>query len=237
MTKDKFLFSVGKNMTKNYYESYDDRYKQIHEQDLQWSSEMPSKIVVETIQSFSLLSNAKILEIGCGEGRDAYPLLTQGFDVLATDISSEAVSYCKKKFPDFSEHFQVVDCVTEQLDKKFDFIYAVAVIHMLVSDDDRNAFYRFVREHLRPDGIALICTMGDGSFERQTDIHTAFDIMERIHGETGKTVQIANTSCRIVSFATFEEEIARNGLAVVKQGFTAVEPDFPQMMFAIVKSK
>ncbi|MDE6661206.1 MAG: class I SAM-dependent methyltransferase [Anaeroplasmataceae bacterium] len=224
-------------MGKKYYEAYDDRYKQIHKLDLQWSSETPSKIVFETLQSFSLLTNSKILEIGCGEGRDAYLLLKQGFDVLATDVSYEAVSYCKKKFPNYSEHFQVVDCVTEKLGKKFDFIYAVAVIHMLVSDNDRIAFYRFIREHLSSDGIALICTMGDGSFERKTDIHTAFDIMERVHGETGKTVQIANTSCRIVGFATFEEEISRNGLEIIKKGITAVEPDFPQMMFAVVKSK
>ena len=222
---------------KKYYEAYDDRYKQIHEQNLQWSSEMPSKIVVETIQSISLPNNSKILEIGCGEGRDAYLLLTQGFDVLATDVSCEAVNYCKKKFPNYSEHFQVVDCVTEKLGKKFDFIYAVAVIHMLVLDNDRNAFYRFIREHLNSNGIALICTMGDGSFERQTDIGTAFDIMERTHGETGKTVQIANTSCRIVSFDTFEKELASCGLEIIKQGITAVEPDFPQMMFAVVKSK
>lgn len=222
---------------KKYYEAYDDRYKQVHEQDLQWSSEMPSRIVVETMQSVSLPANSKILEIGCGEGRDAYPLLTQGFDVLATDVSCEAVSYCKKKFPNFAEHFQVVDCVTDKLGKKFDFIYAVAVIHMLVSDNDRNAFYCFIREQLSSNGLALICTMGDGSFERQTDIHTAFDIMERIHGETGKTVQIANTSCRIVSFETFEEELVRNGFEIINQGITAVEPDFPQMMFAVVKSK
>ena len=224
-------------MGRKYYEAYDDRYKQIHEQDLQWSSEMPSKIVVETIQSFSLPHNSKILEIGCGEGRDAYPLLTQGFDLLATDVSSEAITYCKNKFSNFSEHFQVVDCITEKLDQKFDFIYAVAVIHMLVSNNDRDAFYCFIRKHLKCNGIALICTMGDGSFERQTDIHTAFDVMERVHGETGKTVRIANTSCRIVSFSTFEEEIKRNGFEILKQGITAVEPDFSQMMFAVVKSK
>ena len=224
-------------MGKKYYEAYDDRYKQIHEQNLQWSSEMPSKIVAETIQSASLPTKSKILEIGCGEGRDANLLLTQGFDVLATDVSCEAVSYCQKKFPNFADHFQVVDCVTEKLGKKFDFIYAVAVIHMLVSDDDRNAFYCFIREHLSPNGIALICTMGDGSFERQTDIHTAFDIMERIHGETGRAVKIANTSCRIVSFVTFEKEIASCGLEIINQGITAVEPDFPQMMFAVVKRK
>lgn len=224
-------------MQRKYYEAYDDRYKQIHKQNLQWSSDVPSKIVVETIQSFSLSADSKILEIGCGEGRDAHFLLTHGFDVLATDVSSEAVCYCKKKYPDFSAQFQVVDCVTEKLCEKFDFIYSVAVIHMLVSDSDRNTFYRFIRDHLSSDGMALICSMGDGSSERQTDIRTAFDLAERIHGKTGEIVQIANTSCRIVNFATFEEELDRNGLEIIRQGITTVEPDFPQMMFAQVKRK
>lgn len=224
-------------MKKKYYEAYDSRYQQIHEQNLQWFSESPSAIVDKTIQSYSISPNSKILEIGCGEGRDAYPLLTKGYDVLATDVSREAVGFCKKKFSGFAEHFQVVDCLTDTLGKRFDFIYAVAVVHMLVVDNDRDAFYKFIREHLSSNGIALICSMGDGSIERQTDTRTAFDLMERIHGQTGKSVQIVNTSCRIVNFNTFEKEIVSNGLEIIEQGLTSVEPDFPQMMFAVVKSR
>ena len=48
-------------------------------------------------------------------------------------------------------------------------------------------------------------------------------------------VQVAGTPCRMVSFETFCRELRRNGLAVLPQGFTAVEPDFPQMMYAVVK--
>ena len=224
-------------MPRKYYEAYDDRYRQIHEQDLRWFSDVPSPIVAETIHAFSVSPQAKLLEIGCGEGRDAYPLFLQGYDLLATDVSQEAIAFCKTKFPEFSDRFQVVDCVAEKLNGKFDFIYAMAVIHMLVSDDDRNAFYRFIREHLSSAGIALICTMGDGSFERQSDIHTAFDIQERVHEQTGKSVKIAGTSCKIVTFQTFEEELARNDLSIMKQGITAVMPDFPQMMFAVVGRK
>ena len=220
-------------MERKYYEAYDDRFRQIHEQDLQWFSECPSPIVSETIRDFSVSPQSKLLEIGCGEGRDAYPLLQRGFDLLATDVSPEAIAFCKRKFPQFASHFQVADCIADSLDRRFDFIYAVAVIHMLVSDDDRNAFYRFIRSHLTPAGIALICTMGDGTFERQTDIRTAFDLHERVHEPSGKTVQITGTSCRIVNFGTFEEELARNGLHVVKKGVTTVEPDFSKMMFAI----
>lgn len=222
-------------MPRKYYEAYEDRYRQVHEQNLQWSSEEPSPIVEETIRAFSLSKQSKLLEIGCGEGRDAFPLLSRGFDLLASDVSPEAIAFCKRKIPEFASQFQVVDCVADSLDKQFDFIYAVAVLHMLVSDDDRNAFYRFIRAHLAPDGVALICTMGDGTFEQQSDVRTAFDLQDRVHDASGKTMKIAGTSCRIVSFPTFEKELVQNGLDVLKKGITAVEPDFPEMMFAVVK--
>lgn len=222
-------------MERKYYEAYDDRYRQVHAQNLQWFYEKPSPIVMEVINAFDMLPKHKLLEIGCGEGRDAFALLQQGYDLLATDVSPEAIAFCRKRLPDHAERFQVLDCVAGELERTFDFIYAVAVVHMLVPDEDRNAFYGFIRQHLKPTGIALICTMGDGSLERQTDIRTAFDIQNRIHEQTGKALQIASTSCRMVSFQTFDEELARNGLSVIKQGITAIEPDFSQMMYAVVR--
>lgn len=221
-------------MKRKYYEAYDDRYQQVHEQNLQWFNENSSPIVGETIGEFSVSPSQKILEIGCGEGRDAFPLLKHGFNLLATDVSSEAIAFCRKKLPDFAEHFQILDCVEGDLSGTFDFIYAVAVLHMLVPNEDRNAFYRFIRKHLSSTGIALVCTMGDGISERQTDIDVAFEIQNRIHEPTGKSVQIAATSCRVVSFGTFEEELKRNGFAVIKKGITSIEPDFPQIMYAVV---
>lgn len=222
-------------MQQKYYEAYDNRYRQIHGQNLQWASDQPSAIVAQTMEQFSVSSEDALLEIGCGEGRDAAALLRDGYHLLATDISPEAIRYCREKFPAYAEQFQRVNCVTDRLEQRFDFIYAVAVVHMLVADEDRDGFYAFVREHLKPRGVALICTMGDGWLERQTDVDAAFDAAERIHDGTGKTVLVAGTSCRMVSFETFDRELLRNGLAVLSQGLTAVEPDFPQMMYAVVK--
>lgn len=221
--------------TRAYYEAYDDRYRQVHRENLQWFSAEPSPVVSEVIEAFSITPTAMILELGCGEGRDAGYLLSKGFDVLATDVSGEAISYCQKLFPNHENCFKVLNCITEEMDEQFDFIYAVAVVHMLVPDEDRDAFYRFISRHLKPDGIALIGTMGDGNFERQSDISAAFDLQERIHEESGKMLKIAGTSCGIVNFDSFTGELNRNGLAVAKQGLTAVEPDFPCMMYAVVK--
>ena len=220
-------------MERKYYEAYDDRYAQVHGADLQWFAGSPSPIVGEVLERYHI--KGKMLEIGCGEGRDAGYLLERGYDVLATDVSPAAIRYARKRFPAFAGRFHVLDCLTEKLEERFDFIYAVAVVHMLVPDEDRHGFYRFIREHLAAGGRALICTMGNGEWERQSDISTAFDVQKRIHEPTGREVEIAGTSCRMVSWQTFRKELAENGLAVIESGITAVEPDFPQMMYALVE--
>ena len=224
-------------MQRKYYEAYDDRYRQIHDLNLQWFYDEPTAIVMEMIRKYKVRPDQAILELGCGEGRDAYPLLKAGYHLLATDISPSAIAYAKKKWPEYADHFAVLDCVTGDTPEKYDFIYAVAVVHMLVEDTDRDGFYSFIRNHLNPGGIALICTMGDGNMERQTDIRTAFDLQNRTHEQSGKQVQIAGTSCRMVSFETLRAELERNGLAILKEGITAAPPDFSELMYVVVKGE
>lgn len=220
---------------RQYYEAYDDRYRQVHGARLRWFSALPSAIVGQVMEKYGITPEKKLLELGCGEGRDAKPLMEVGFDLLATDISPAAIGFCRRENPKFCDRFQVLDCVKGVLDGQYDFIYAVAVVHMLVPDGDRDGFYRFVSSHLAPNGIALIGTMGDGTHELQSDIRTAFELQERTHQTSGKTLMLAGTSCRVVSFETFTGELGRNGLSVIEQGMTAIEPDFPQMMYAVVR--
>ena len=94
-------------MEQKYYEAYNDRYQQIHAQNLQWFYDNPSQIVTDTIQKYHITQTDKILELGCGEGRDAFALLTAGYDLLATDVAEAAIAYCRKKHPEFTDRFQV----------------------------------------------------------------------------------------------------------------------------------
>ena len=223
-------------MSRKYYEAYDDRYRQVHANDLQWFDDASTPIITEVMDFFQIRTQSRLLEIGCGEGRDAAVLLERGYNLLATDLSSEAIHYCKTKFPANAHRFQVLDCINGKLAGTFDFIYAVAVIHMLVTDEDRDAFYAFIRNHLEPDGIALVCSMGNGDMERASDPAAAFNLQERLHEKTGKAIHIASTSCRMVRFSTFEQEISRNGLVVLQQGLTSAAPDFPILMYAVVRA-
>lgn len=133
---------------RKYYEAYDDRYKTAHEKSIRWFGDEPSAVVLEIIEKYKIDKKDSILELGCGEGRDAQVLLNNGYQLLATDISKEAIEFCEKLSEQYKNNYQVLDCVNGKLDEKFDFIYAVAVIHMLVLDEDRRAFYQFIYNHL-----------------------------------------------------------------------------------------
>ena len=220
---------------KRYYEAYDERYKAVHEKNLRCMGYSHSEIVLEIINKYGISKEASILEIGCGEGRDSIVLLQKGYDLLATDISPQAIAYCKNHYNEFSKSFCILDAINGRLDKRFDFIYSVAVIHMLVLDEDRKAFCSFIRNHLGENGIALICTMGDGETERMTDISKAYELSERTF--EGNTMLVAETSCRIVTFEAFENELEDTSLEIIEKGFTSVGTQFPVMMYAVVKNK
>jgi hypothetical protein len=106
----------------------------------------------------------------------------------------------------------VLDALADPLEARFDFICAVAVLHMLVPDEDRHALLTFIREHLTENGFGLVVTMGDGEMQRATDIAKAFDVQPRVHEPSGRTVEIASTSCRIVTREDFRREIEAAGL-------------------------
>lgn len=220
---------------RKYYSAYEERYKTAHANGVSWSSKVSTPIVMDVIDRYGIRREHKLLEIGCGEGRDSRTVLEHGFPLMATDISEEAIAYCKRQMPRYENHFSVLDCLPDAPEETFDFIFAIAVVHMLVLDADRDGFYQFIRSHLTANGIALICTMGDGEFEMQSDISTAFTLQERNH-DSGK-MMAAGTSCRMVSWNTFEEELTRNGLTLMEKGITSSLPDFNCLMYAVVNRR
>ena len=51
-------------MERKYYEAYDDRYRQVHKEGLQWFYDDPTPIVEQVLQEFSTTQEKKLLELG-----------------------------------------------------------------------------------------------------------------------------------------------------------------------------
>lgn len=216
-----------------YYGAYDERYRLAHDAGLRWMGDEPSHIVMTTLRRYGISRKDPILEIGCGEGRDAEPLLKNGYDLLAADVSPEAIRYCRRLMPEHAARFRTLDCLTDRLEGRFDFIYAIAVLHMLVPDEDRLAFYRFIREHLTERGVSLVAAMGDGKTQRRSDIRDAYSLRERESPQG--TLMLPSTSCRTVDWDCFRREIRESGLTVAEEGLCSCDPQFDSLMYAVIR--
>ena len=54
---------------------------------------------------------------------------------------------------------------------------------MFVLDEDRDSFYMFVKKHLNENGLALICSLGDGIYESKSNIQEALNCKKEITKE------------------------------------------------------
>jgi len=96
----------------------------------------------------------KVLDLGCGVGYGAQMLSKMGKEVVAVDVSSDAIDYAKAKYPGPS----FVIASGEKLpfsDKYFDSVIAYDVIEHV---EDQDAFLDEIRRVLKKEGTLFIST-------------------------------------------------------------------------------
>jgi len=110
---------------------------------------------LEFLEEINLLKpNDKILEIGCGTGSVVFELNRQGYDVIGTDISQEAVAYGLKKYSDIKLQVQPAEKL-EFANKTFDVVLSFDLFeHIAEVDKHVSEVYRV----LRPNGLYLFQT-------------------------------------------------------------------------------
>ena len=227
-----------KNINDDYYKAYEKRYQQVYNHNYLWLSKEPTPDVIETIIKEKIPTTAKILELGCGEGRDAIFLLNKNYNVFAIDYSNTVIEKCKELSNyNYNNRFKQFDIIKDTLKDKFDFIYSVAVIHMFVNKEHRDKFYKFIYSHLSANGIALIVSMGDGIKEYKSDINKSFDDIERVVINNDEKINIATTSCNIVNWNTFEQELLSNNLIIKRKWISKRVPEFNSSMCVVVCKK
>lgn len=84
---------------------------------------------IKEILFLSAKTNPHILEIGCGNGRDAYEIVKHTNDYLGIDISEKLINLAYKKVP--GAHFEVADIEDFVFPHDLDIIFAFAsLIHV-----------------------------------------------------------------------------------------------------------
>lgn len=219
----------------NYYKAYENRYSQVYENGMLWSSKENTPEVLKCIKKYKISKKDKILDLGCGEGRDAIYLLNKEYNVMAVDYSQTVIGKCKELSDNkYNEYFKQFDLINEKMNCKFDFIYSIAVLHMFILEEHRNKFLSFIREHLTKDGICLICVLGDGKQEYVSNIDEAFKKVKRTVMNNNNELEIAATSCKIVNWDNLENEIKNNNLSIREKWISTDIPEFEYSMCIVI---
>ena len=107
---------------------------------------------------------------------------------------------------------------------------------MFVLEEHRNKYLNFIKTHLNENGKALICIMGNGVDEYFSNIEEAFNDTKRIVLNNSSTINVATTSCRVVNWSTFENELRSNNLKIIKKWISKKIPEFNNSMCVVVKN-
>ncbi len=83
-------------------------------------------------------------------------------------------------------------------------------------------------------GVAMLSTIlkTDVAEEISIKIMDAFVVRKNIN--TNKEIMVTSTSCNIVDFATFKEEIIRNNFKIIKCYLSSDIPNFDKCICAII---
>ena len=119
----------------------------------------PSVLAKDFIKTLNKnkITSGKILEIGCGVGRDAFFISEQGFDVTGVDIAPEAIAFSKQRRRGENKNVRVKFLVAdaEKLPFKnnyFDGAYSIGVFH---STNLKKSLKELARV-LKKNGLAII---------------------------------------------------------------------------------
>lgn len=194
-----------------------DRGKKTH-----WNSYYKQAIAPSNPSSFAvsvadkISSASKVLEVGCGNGRDAVYLSAQGNDMIALDASEAAIKFCRKQYEDMPINFLsgTISNLMPENEANFDVIYTRFCLHAMTIREEKE-FFNVASELLCPNGeIHIECRSINDPLARKGEVISP---TERIYGHYRRFIIIDELLQNLVS-AGFEvkEAIEAKGLAKYK---------------------
>lgn len=126
-------------------------------QDFYWGLK-PHELVLKSIEY--LKKDSKILDLGCGEGKDSFFLAKQNFDVTSVDISEIGIKklnqYSKINNLNIKTHISDIKSYLTKCES-FDFIYAINILQLI---DVKNVYdvINNMKEKTKPNGYNIIAS-------------------------------------------------------------------------------
>lgn len=112
--------------------------------------------LLDQIMKDRLRYGMRILDAGCGYGRNVHWLLGLNYDVHAIDVNPEGVNSLRSNYSGKKKDFQVVKIENYKPEESFDFIICNAVLHFADGHAHFEAMFRQLVRSLEADGTLFI---------------------------------------------------------------------------------
>ncbi|MGM0601055.1 MAG: class I SAM-dependent methyltransferase [Candidatus Rifleibacteriota bacterium] len=120
--------------------------------DIPWEDSEPKYSLKDTFSQYCH-EGARVLEVGCGLGTNAYFLAEQGYKVTAIDISEKAIDLASKKFVHGNLKFLCNDFTNPEFKGLFDAVFDKGCLHSFTQQESYNKFAETVSRVLVAEGV------------------------------------------------------------------------------------
>jgi bifunctional enzyme CysN/CysC len=139
----------------------------------------PSPFAVHVRELLSTEEPSTLLEVGCGNGRDAAYFAQAGLEVTALDKSAAAIAFCREVHGDGIAFEHAGSDGIDARANAFDVVYSRFVLHAMTLDEEE-AFLATAGSSLRPGGRLFVeCRSIQDPLAREGEVLSP---TERIHG-------------------------------------------------------
>ena len=129
-----------------------------------WGLE-PGDFLFELIKLCPPTENTKVLDIGCGEGKDAVFMAEKGYDVTAFDLTEngirKTIALAHKRGVKVNAY--VDDINTFETDEQYDIIFSTGTVQYIF-DENKETFFKKLEKITKPNGIVFINVFVEKSF-------------------------------------------------------------------------
>ena len=145
--------------------------------DYYWGVE-PGSFLDDLIRLCPPSADKKVLDIGCGEGKDVVYMAQKGYSVTAFDLTENGIRKTIKLAEDrgvkVTAYVDDINTVTN--DGQYDIIYSTGTVQYLF-DENKKAFFEKLEKMTRPGGIVFINVFVEKSF---LELPPDWDIEEKM---------------------------------------------------------
>lgn len=234
-----FAAVVPIRVMKSYHLKYDAHYRSLYEQGIQYWSDGPDHCRKNVERVTALLSRLipnpegrALVEIGCGEGHLALPIVELGFDYAGIDVSPAAIEKARGRTAGHraAPRFEVAEAVAAEgsvFQREYDVVLDQACFHMLVVDADSRRYLANIHRMMHEKSLYLMLRQArdedayDGPIKSIVEYEEVFkrdlsqpNKWEAWNGEEWVPVQLPAFAVRPRRKESYIREVARAGFDI-----------------------